>query len=165
MPINKYDYPSSGNRFLINAEANIRKKSMQKSISEMLQEVDEAKTKKQKIELIRKYYSPSMGNILQSIFDPGVVWMLPEGEIPYTPTEYLDVEGRLIQEAKKLYLFVKGGQDNLTDKKRCDLFIQVLESVTPDDAKLLMAAKDKKMPYKSITAKLVNEAFGTSFPS
>jgi hypothetical protein len=35
----------------------------------------------------------------------------------------------------------------------------MLESVDPSDAKLLVAAKNKKLPFKSITKKLVMETF------
>jgi hypothetical protein len=39
------------------------------------------------------------------------------------------------------------------------MFIEMLESVDFNDAKLLLALKEKKMPFKSITKKLVMEAF------
>jgi hypothetical protein len=39
------------------------------------------------------------------------------------------------------------------------MFIQILESIDPEDAKLLLAVKDKRIPYNGITQKLVKEAF------
>jgi hypothetical protein len=35
----------------------------------------------------------------------------------------------------------------------------VLESIHPKEAKVLIAVKDKKLPYKGLTKKLVEEAF------
>ena len=45
----------------------------------------------------------------------------------------------------------------MTPLKRETLFIGLLESIDPEDAKVLLAAKDKKL--KGITAAIVNEAF------
>ncbi len=58
-----------------------------------------------------------------------------------------------------MYLFLEGGNDNLTPLRREQLFISLLESIDKEDAKLMLAAKDKKIPYKGITTKLVNTAF------
>ena len=43
--------------------------------------------------------------------------------------------------------------------RRETMFIEMLESVDFNDAKLLLSLKEKKMPFKSITKKLVMEAF------
>jgi hypothetical protein len=39
------------------------------------------------------------------------------------------------------------------------MFIELLENVAPADAKLLCSIKEKKLPYKGITADIVKEAF------
>jgi len=39
----------------------------------------------------------------------------------------------------------------------------MLESIHPEDAKLMLSVKDKKLPYKGITTKLVQEAFPERF--
>jgi hypothetical protein len=56
-------------------------------------------------------------------------------------------------------LFIEGGNPNLTPLKRESLFIGLIESIDPEDAKVLLAAKDKKLPVKGITSTIVNEAF------
>ena len=141
----------------------IRESGMKKSISQILQLVDEAKGK-DKIELLRQNDSFPLRTILQTCFDPNIKWLLPEGAPTYKPAIYTDIEGRLYNEAKHLYLFLEGGNPNLTNLKRGNIFIQMLESVTPDDAKLLISIKDKKLPYESITVKIVNEAFPDLLP-
>ena len=45
------------------------------------------------------------------------------------------------------------------------LFIEMLESVAPADAKLLCAIKEKKLPWKGITPEIVNEAFPGLLPN
>lgn len=136
-----------------------RKTGMRKSLSEILQIVEDAPTKKDKIDVLREYDCPPLRTILVACYSPEVKWLLPEGEPPYKPTNLTDIEGRLYQESKHLYLFVEGGNPNITDIKRQNIFIQILESVTPDDAKLLIGVKDRKLPYKNVTKKLVQEAF------
>jgi hypothetical protein len=65
----------------------------------------------------------------------------------------------LYSETRRLYIFIEGGNPNIPRVKREALFIAMLESLAPADAKLICAAKDKKLPYKGLTVKLINEAF------
>jgi hypothetical protein len=65
----------------------------------------------------------------------------------------------LYQEQRRLYLFIAGGHPDLSQLRRETLFIQVLESIPPEEAELLLAVKDKKLPYKGITKEIVQEAF------
>jgi hypothetical protein len=136
-----------------------------RSFYELLEEVDKAKTKKEKIDLLHKNSNPTLKIVLGYTFDPNVKWLLPETDPPYKPlSENLEIEGRLVYETKKLYLFVDGptdAQKNLTQIKREQLFITILESIDPKDAKLLLSMKNKKLPFKTITKKLIAEAFPT----
>ena len=67
----------------------------------------------------------------------------------------------LSQEAKRLYLFTKGGDNTLTQNKREMLFIQMLEGLSAEEAEFLIAVVNKKVnnQYKGFTANLVKEAF------
>lgn len=132
---------------------------MKLGIAEILEKVSKEETKEAKIELLRKHDSVPLRTILKSAFDPSIKWILPKGEPPYKPCPFLDQENMLYSETRRLYLFQEGGNPNLTSVKREALFIGLLESLAPADAKLLCAVKDKKLPYKGITAKLVNEAY------
>ena len=88
---------------------------------------------------------------------------MPEGKPPYKPNEYVDQEGILFSEARKLYLFVEGGNNNLTKMRREMLFIQFIEGIDKNDAELICAVKDKKLPFKSLTADVVKQAFPNLF--
>jgi hypothetical protein len=142
----------------------IRKTGMRVSMSQILQAVEDAPTKQDKINTLRHWDCPPLRSLLQACFDPNIKWLLPKGTPQYTPSILTDIESRLFQETKHLYLFVEGGNPNLTNLKRGNLFIQILESITPEDAKLLIGVKDQEMPYQSITAKLVSEAFPGIIP-
>ena len=63
----------------------------------------------------------------------------------------------LRMEMKKLYVFKR---QDLKPIKREQLFIDLLENVHPEEAKLLLAVKDQKLSklYKKITRKVVENA-------
>ena len=67
-------------------------------------------------------------------------------------------------EARRLYLFIEGGHPTLKQTRREQLFIELLEILNPEDAKLLCNIKDKKMPYKGITYNLTKEVFPDILP-
>jgi hypothetical protein len=128
-------------------------------IAEFLHNVSKFKTKEDKVKVLRENDHFAIKTILQGAFDPRIKWLLPEGEPPYKPNDLVDQENVLIHDARKLMHFVEGGNPNLKQLKRESMFVEMLESVAPADAKLLCAIKDKKLPWKGITAEIVNEAF------
>lgn len=132
---------------------------MRLGIFQVLQQASTLKGTEDKINFLRANNSPALQMILKYAFDPAIVWDLPDGSPPYKPCPYPAQEMRLMAEARRLYLFIKGGNPNLTKLKRESLYIELLESIHPDDAVLLNAVKDKKIPYKGINVKLVKEAF------
>lgn len=132
---------------------------MKLGIGEILKNAAAKKTAQEKIEYLRANYNPTLGTILQGAYDDGVVWDLPPGTPPYKPNELVDQEGQLYTSARRLYLFAVGGHDTLKALKREALFIELLETVSPLDAEVLIAMKDKKLPHKSLTKKLISEAF------
>lgn len=132
---------------------------MRLGIFQVLEQASALKSTEEKINFLRANNSPALLLILKYALDPTIVWDLPEGAPPYKPCPYPAQEMRLMAESRRLYLFIKGGNPNLTKLKRESLYIELLESIHPDDAVLLNAAKDKKIPYKGITSKLVKETF------
>lgn len=132
---------------------------MQKAIFEILQEASEKKTEKEKIESLRQHEDNNvLMTILAGAFYDGIKWNLPPGEPPYKPCDPVNAENFLYGEARRLYLFCEGGPQ-LTNLRRETLFIELLESVHPKDAVILLAMKDKKLPYKGITKSLISKAF------
>lgn len=139
---------------------------MKLSMSEILQKASAMSSRKEKVNFLRMNYSLQFHKVLEYALNPDIKFKLPEGIPPFTPLQTHEAQGMLYSEARRLYLFVEGGHPGLDaqgkqgDLKRERLFIGILESIDPDDAKLLCAVKDKKIPYKGITYKLVKEAFG-----
>lgn len=97
--------------------------------------------------------------ILQYCFHPDAKWALPEGIPPYKPCEYPNIENMLYSEARKLYLYLEGGNVDLKPLRREKMFIDLLESVTPEDAKLLVSIKDKKLPFEGLSPETIKKAY------
>ena len=133
-------------------------------LSEIFTKINNAKDKPKKIEVLRQYDTPGMRMILKGAFDPKIEWDLPEGTPPYIANEapagtehtYLEVE------AKRLYNFAKGGNDQLNKLRKETLFIQMLEGLHASEAKVLIDVKNKSLnkTYKGLTSDMVKEAFG-----
>ena len=136
---------------------------MKNNISTILQKIEQLK-KGERAEALRQNDSPTMRTVLAFCFDPNIKWLLPEGEAPFKKNVNEDQRNMFYSQARTLYLYVEGGNRNLTPIRREQLFIQLLESIDPEDATMLVSIKDKKMPYKGITYDIVKEAFPELLP-
>ena len=123
-------------------------------VAEFLEKVSKLKKKEEKVEALKFNDSFVLRTILQGAFDPRIKFLLPEGDPPYRVNDLVDQENVLIKDARKLVYFVEGSHPNMKQVKREQLFIEMLETVAPADAKLLIAIKDKKLPWKGITAEI-----------
>lgn len=133
-------------------------------ISEILAKYSDLKTKQEKIDWLKKNDSYALRMILVGAYDPNVEWDLPKDDPEYRQTRYLDQESMLYKEAKRLYLFTKGGHPTLTQEKKLKLFVALLETVSKEDAVLLLHMRDKKLPYNGLTIKNINEAIPGLIP-
>lgn len=133
-----------------------------KNLSKILMEAAAQKSKKDKIAYLKQNTNSALNKLLKYTFDPEVKFLLPEGEPPYKPSPFQQ-PGNLYNEIKRLYLFIEGGQANITNFRRESMFIETLEFVDAEDAKLLVAVKDKKLPYKGLTEEIIKEAIPEVF--
>ena len=133
-------------------------------LSEVLKKVHNAKTKDKKIEILKQYDCDPLRMVIKSSFDPNIVWMIPEGNVPFKANEAEEGTEHTVlrKEARKLYRFIKGGDDATPRFKKENMFIQMLEGLHKDEAALLINAKDKKLHqvYKGLSKDVVKEAFG-----
>tara|TARA_R110001599_G_scaffold282568_1_gene484488 strand:+ start:421 stop:984 length:564 start_codon:yes stop_codon:yes gene_type:complete len=131
--------------------------------SEIAMKVNNAKDKPRKLKVLRDHDSIALRQVLRGAFDPKIEWALPKGEVPYTVNDApIGTDHTILsQEAKRLYLFIKGGDDTVKQNKRELLFVQLLEGLSAEEAEFLVAVVNKKVnnKYKGFTANLVKEAF------
>ena len=160
---------------------------MRLGISEILDNVSKLQEDHDKINFLREHWSVPLGIVLRYALDPVIEWDLPEGEPPYNPTQSVESQGMLYAVAPKLWRMIKnddavlsienGGvvwkrpsavdlvsKYNTRQDRREKLFIEDLEAVDPADARLLVAIKDKKMPFDGVTRELVDAAFPGLIP-
>jgi len=133
-------------------------------VSEILEKASQMTDRRERIVFLQKNSSVPLHTVLQGAFDPRIKWLLPEGEPPYKPNDLVDQQHVFFSECRKMYLFVEGGNNDLKPLRREALFVQMLERVDPKDAKLLLAIKDKHMPYPGITEDVIREAFPGLLP-
>lgn len=127
---------------------------MAKFITELLKEInDDPKS------IVNYKTNQALRILFHHAFIKEAAFVLPEGDPPYKPDAApLGMSpANFTQEMRRLYIFCRA---DLTAPKRETLFIGLLESVHPDEAKILLAVKDQKLNklYPKITAKLVTEA-------
>ncbi len=130
---------------------------------EIATKVNNAKDKPRKLKVLRDHDSVALRQVLRGAFDPKIEWSIPEGDVPYTVNDApIGTDHTVLsQEAKRLYLFIKGGDDTVKQNKRELLFVQLLEGLSAEEAEFLVAVVNKKVnnKYKGFTANLVKEAF------
>ena len=134
--------------------------------SEILDKVHKAKTKDQKVRILRENNTAALRSIIKSSFDPKIQWVVPEGDVPFTEndapagTEHTT----LAMESKKLWHFIKGADSETPQWKKEQMFVQMCEGLHKSEAELLVNAKDKKLHqvYKGLSTNVVREAFGWS---
>ena len=147
-----------------------------RGLAEILGMAAREKRNEDKVTVLTMYDSPQLRKIIRYVLDPQVVWwdFLKGSPAPYKPNKYLDAEGRIFQELRILYMFVESGDDwaglkndqyitrlslQKNPKKRQQIWIQLLESISPEDAELLCAAPNGVFPFKGLNPKIIDEAF------
>ena len=131
-------------------------------LNEILDYVETQKTKAKKVQALQEYRDDSLTAILIWNFDDRVQSAIPEGVVPYKENEVPvgTDHTSLRREWKNLYHFIKGGNDELSSLRRETMFIQMLEGLHPEEAKIICLVKDKKLTERyKLTKEIVSAAF------
>ena len=131
-------------------------------LNEILDYVEKQRTKAKKVQALQDYRDDSLTAVLIWNFDDRVQSAIPEGVVPYKENEVPvgTDHTSLRREWKNLYHFIKGGNDELSSLRRETMFIQMLEGLHPEEAKIICLVKDKNLTEKyKVTRELVEEAF------
>ena len=131
-------------------------------LSEVLQKAHNAKTKAEKINILRNNKSDALVSVFIINFDDSVVPVVPLGEdVPYRKNEAPagTEHSKLEHEARILFHFFKGGS-KLSPIKRETMFIQLFEGLHQDEAEVVIKAVNKNLHKRyKITQACVKEAF------
>ena len=131
-----------------------------KMIYEIFELVEKAKTRQDKIDVLKKHETWGLKDVLRGTFDESIKWLLPEGRPPFNANDGHNAPSNLLKQNGKFKYFVSGaGYNNMMPIKREVMFIGMLESIHPKDAEVALCMIAKKSPAKGLTKKLVQEAF------
>ncbi len=135
------------------------------NILETLELVGKAKTREEKRQVLTDRDNFATRALLQLNYHPDVKWYLPPGAPPYTPGQVADsTPNSLHFEVKKLDYYVDPSPHDLPMLRRESMFVELLERVDPNDAKLIIAVKDRKLSYKGLSYKLVKDTWPDLLP-
>ena len=132
-------------------------------VSEILDKFEVAKTREEKIAVLKNNVTDPLLVLLRLNYDHLLKMDLPEGEPPFRkdtdkPIGYS--ESSLQLELRRFYVWLEPST-NLPKLKKESLFVNMLEGIHWTEAEALCLAKDRKLhtKYKSLKEDIVREAF------
>lgn len=140
-----------------------------KNIYEVFDEFELATNKTERMAVIEKNLSKLLVEVLQLTYHPDYQWLITEMPENYKiPTDMLPglSVNQLSNEIRKLYLFRKGEPtaEKLTTEKRNQLLLQLIESLEPREAEVVIGILAKDLGVKGLNYKFVKEAFPALLP-
>jgi hypothetical protein len=140
-----------------------------KPLYEIFDEFELCKSKKERMNVIGSNLSHTLVNVLKLTFHPTFQWKIKELPENYkVPTDMLPgiTYDSLNGQLRKLYLFREGDPtaENLTKVRQQELLVQMLESIEPREAEIILGIFQKDLGVKGLDYKFVKEAFPDLLP-
>jgi hypothetical protein len=136
------------------------------SLSEIVNKTSTLPTREEKVDFLKRHNSQSLRTIMTVMFDKeNFKWNIPSDSVPpYKPSPHVESQGMLYRQTRKLRYFIKGYDgDKLGQYRREFLFIELLESIDKEDAKLMELVL-LQTPPKGLTADVINEGLSLNLP-
>ena len=140
-----------------------------KTIYEVFDDFEKAKNKKERMAVIGANLSQTLVDVLKLTFHPDYKWKIdefPEGyRLPDDVLPGLTYDS-LNSQLRRLYIFQQGNPtaESLTEKRRTELLYQILNSLEPREAEIIMGIFQKDQGVKGLDYKFVKEAFPDLIP-
>jgi hypothetical protein len=136
-----------------------------KLFSEIFAEFEQAETRADKMNILRKYWHPSLKDFLEYALNPNIIFDVipPENWRPAVEPAGLNIT-YLDMEVPRLYRFIKNHPkrtSGLTPQKQTQLIKVVLEALHPSEAELLLKLVKKNLGVKGLTVKLIQDTFSS----
>lgn len=137
-------------------------------IYEILDECRLCETLDEVVNVMKKYDSPTIREVFKCAYHPYTEWYLSDIPEDYKKPDTLPGISRtqLYTEFRRIYLFQKGHPvaDTLSEEKRKNLLIQILEGLEPDDAQIFIDVLRKDLKIQDLTPEVINLAFPGLLP-
>lgn len=140
-----------------------------KNIYEIFDDIEIADSDKERMQIIEKNLSKALHDVLLLTFHPDYQFLVTEMPENYTPN-WENKNGfsrcQLSTELRKLYMFRKGDAtaETLTPRRRNELLVQLLDSLEPREAEVVMGIFQKDQHVNGLTYKFVKKAFPNMLP-
>lgn len=139
-----------------------------KNVYEVFDELAQRTTKEDRLAVLRFNASYALKNVLKGTFDPNIQFVFeqaPEYKASDAPPGlgYTSIH----QELGRAYLFEKGNpkvSPTLSQKRKEQILIQILESLEGREAEVFLGMLLKKQKVKGLNYALVKEAFPDLLP-
>jgi hypothetical protein len=140
-----------------------------KNIFEVLDEFEMAENKKDRMAVIERNLSKTLVEVFELTYHPNYEWLIKEMPDNYKiPNDVLPgiTSAQLSNQIRKMYMFRKGDEmaEKLTPQKRNELLLQILESLEPREAEVIIGIFQKDLGVKGLNYKFIKEAFPNLLP-
>jgi hypothetical protein len=139
-----------------------------KNIYEVFEEFEKAKTKEEKVYVLRKNATYALREVLRGTFNPNIRFFI--NEVPqYKPSDAPIGLGysSIHQELGRAYLFELNNPKvapTLTENRKKQILIQILETLEAKESEIFVNMLLKKQEVKGLTPAIVKEAFPDILP-
>ena len=147
------------------------------SLHEILDAIGKETKISNKVEMLQYFEGPGLFGVIRGAYDPTIKWLVPDSTPPHTPNDAeawdlapLRLEQAIHSLTMKSFIArknVEGKWDalpGLTQVRREQQFIELIESLHPTEVKVLFGMVNRKLPYKGVTPKLIEKAFPGLLP-
>jgi len=134
-----------------------------KNLYEIFDEFVKAPSRQEKVQVLRNNDNYALRNVLRGTFDPAVQFTIEQ--VPfYKPSDSPPGMGysSIHQELSRAYLFERNNpkvSPNLSENRKQQLLVQILEALEAKEAEIFMNMLKKKQKVPGLTEKIVKEAF------
>ena len=140
-----------------------------KNIFEVLDEFELAENKKDRMAVIERNLRKTLVEVFELTYHPNYQWLIKEMPNNYKiPNDVLPgiTSAQLSNQIRKMYMFRKGDEmaEKLTPQKRNELLLQILESLEPREAEVIIGIFQKDLGVKGLNYKFIKEAFPNLLP-
>ena len=140
-----------------------------KFLYEIFDEFENAKNKKERMQVIGQNLSQPLVDVLKLTYHPQFKWKVKELPDNYkVPTDMLPglTYDSLNAQLRKMYMFLEGNAtaETLSATRSKELLVQMLESIEPREAEIILGIFQKDLGVKGLDYKFVKEAFPDMLP-
>lgn len=142
---------------------------MQKYLHEIIKEAEAKKNlTERKAYLSQHKDRKALRALLEISYNKDIETFIPETDPPYKESNMPEGMNhtRLDAELRRFDVFlVKGRYPNMNSAKRESIFLNILETLHPEEAKIFLKAFQHKFHIKGMRVEHINEVFGTKIPT